>query len=156
MLELLRRTVAVLPLLFVPADLRVLGVPLQVVANVEIKVAVAVQIREGGRGGPVPVAPQARGICHIAKRLIAFVVIEGVGAPSGDEQVGMPVVVVIGDGDPMAVAAREPTDAGGGRGILERAVPAVAKEPVAILAGTRVRREDAPLDDVDVEPAVAV
>src|SRR4051794_15734636 len=156
MRELLGRTVAVLLLFFVPADLGVLGVPLQVVTYVEVEVAIAVQIREGGRGGPVPVASQARRVSHLAKRPITFVVIKGVGAPSCDEQVGMPVVVVIGDGDPMAIAAREPIDAGGGGGILKRAVPAVAKEPVAIVAGTRIRREDAPLDDVDVEPAVAV
>ncbi len=56
-MEALGRTVAVSLFLLIPADLRVLGIPLQVVADVKVQVAIAIQVGEGGRSRPVPVSP---------------------------------------------------------------------------------------------------
>ncbi len=42
------------------ADVRVMGVPDEVVADVKIEVAVVVEIGERGRGGPVAIIPRGR------------------------------------------------------------------------------------------------
>ena len=59
------------------------GIPLEVMANVEVEVAVAVQIGEGGRGRPVARAAQAGGLRHVLEGPVALVAIEGVGAAIG-------------------------------------------------------------------------
>src|SRR5262249_25658453 len=79
------------------------------------------------------------------------------------------IVVIIPDGHPVAVTPREIGDAGGGGGILEGAVPPVAEQSITLsrpgresvsVAGGRCTgtrgREQAALDEIDVEPAVAV
>ena len=82
--------------------------------------------------------------------------VKGIGPPSGDEEVGPAVVVVVAHGDPVPVAARQRGQAGRGGGVLEPAVAAVAEEAVAEGSGARAGRERSALDGVDVEPSVAV
>ena len=53
--RILRRAVGVALPLLVPAEIRLLEVPKQVMADVEVEVAVAVEVGEGGRRGPVAV-----------------------------------------------------------------------------------------------------
>ena len=109
----------------------VAGVPLQVVADIEVEVAVVVQVGPGRRRRPVAVAaePGTRG--DVLEAAVAEVVVEGIGPPSGDEEVGAAVVVVVADGDPVPVAAGQRGQAGRGGGVLEPAVAAVAEEAVA-------------------------
>ena len=59
------------------------GVPGSVVADVEVEVAVAVEIGEGRRGRPVAVAPQTGFLRHILERAVAPVAIESIGIASG-------------------------------------------------------------------------
>jgi hypothetical protein len=154
--EALGCTIIIDLLLLVPAEARVLGIPLQVVADVEVEVAVAVQVGEGGRGGLVTVISQADCLGHIAKGPVPLVAIEGVGAPAGDEQVGMAVVVIITHRQAMPIAPREDRDTGRGGGVREGAVTLIAEEAVAGARGLRVGGEGTTLDQVDVESAVAV
>jgi hypothetical protein len=81
--------------------------------------------------------------------------VEDVRPQSGHEEVGVPVVVVVGGGDAVLVALAG--DPGSLRHVLEREVAAVPEEPVVEL---RVRfveaRHRGAVHDVDVESAVAV
>ncbi len=132
-------------------------VPLQVVADVEIEVAVVVQVGPGRRGRPVAVAAEPRTRRDVLEPAVAEVVVEGVGPPSGDEQVGPAVVVVVAHGDPVPVAAGQRGQAGRGGGVLEPAVAAVAEEAVTEGERGAVRRgERSPLNGVNVEPTIAV
>ena len=121
-------------------------VPFQIVADVEVEVAVVVQVGPGRRGRPVAVAAQPRTRRDVLEPALAEVVVEGIGPPSGDEQVGAAVVVVVADGDPVAVAAGQRGQAGRGGDVLEPAVAAVAEEAVAEGAGSRSAGGTAPLE----------
>ncbi len=125
-------------------------------ADVEIEVAVAVEVGKRRRGRPVAVAAQARAGRHVLERAVSLVAIKGIRPPAGDEEVGPAVVVVVADGDSVAVAPAHRGDARPGGHVLERAVAPVAEQPVAVFRGLVWRRERPPLHDVDVEPAVAV
>ena len=139
-----------------------LGVPVRVVADVEVEVAVAVEVGERGGRRPVPVAPEAGPCGRVLERAVAPVVVEGVGVPAGDEEVGAAVVVVVADGDAVAVAS--------GHGLDPRRPgrwrPLNVPSPRRCGTGGRqsrrgrspgARRERAPPGtQVDVEPAVAV
>ena len=132
------------------------GVPVEVVADIEVEVAVVVEVGPGRRGRPVAVAaePGLRG--GVLEPAVAVVVIEGVGPPAGDEEVGAAVVVVVAHGDAVAVAAGQRGQAGrGGRR------PRTGRRRGCGRGGRRTaegpaRGERSPLDGVDVEPAVAV
>ena len=133
-----------------------LGVPDEVVADVEVEVAVVVQIGERGRGGPVAIAPETGAIRDILERPVPSVAVKGVRPPAGDEEVGTAVVVEVADGDPVAVASLHPGDAGPFGGVFERAIAAVAEQAVAGRRPAGIGGKRTPLDDVDVEPTVAV
>ena len=127
----------------------------QVMADVQVEVAVAVEVGPGRRCRPVAIAAQAGLRGHVLERSVAPVAEQGVRPPPRDEQVGMAVVVVVADGDAVAVASRESVQPGTLGDILERPVAAVAEQAVAawrMLGG----RERPALDGIDVEPAVAV
>ena len=127
-------------------------------ADVEVEVAVAVEVGEGRRGRPVAVAAQARvGSVTSSKRAVAPVAVEGVGPPAGDEQVGVAVVVVVADGDAVAVAPGQPAMPDALGDVLERAVAPVAEQAVAARrASCGLGGNGPPWTTVDVEPAVAV
>ena len=122
----------------VGAELRVAAdeggvlVPDEVVADVQVEVAVAVEVGEGRGGRPVAVAAQAGGLGDVLEGAVAPVAVEGIRPPSGDEQVGVAVVVDIADGDAVAVAAGEGGDPGGFGGVLECAIAAVVEEAVVV------------------------
>ena len=83
-----------------------IGVPLQIVADVEVEVAVVVEVGPGRRRRPITVAPKPRlrrGVLEPAPALIA---IQGVGPPSGDEEVG-PAVQVLREGGVVIVFCDE-------------------------------------------------
>ncbi len=67
----------------------------------------------------------------------------------------MAVVVVVADGDAVAIAPRESVQPGPLGDILESAVAAVSEQR-SPHDGSIVGRERAALDRIDVEPAVAV
>ena len=85
------------------ADLGVGGIVEKIVTDIEIEIAIAVQIGERGRSRPVAIAAQAYSGCDVLERSVAFVAIERVRMPAGDEEVGPAVIVIVGDGDSMAI-----------------------------------------------------
>ena len=106
------------------------GIPDQVMANVEVEIAVAVEIGEGRRGGPVAVAPQSGAIGRVFEGTIAPVAIESVASPSRDEEVGLAVVVVVPDRRHRS-RSRLPSGQSGRPGhVLEGSIAPIAKEPV--------------------------
>ena len=86
---------------------RVDCVPFQVVADIEVQIAIVVQVGPGCRRGPIPVAAQAGARGDVLEAAVAQVVIKGIGPPSRDEKVGAAVVVKVAHGDPEPVAALE-------------------------------------------------
>ena len=82
-----------------------LGIPDEVMADVEVEVAVVVQVGEGGRCRPVAIAAQAGPVGDVLERPVPAVAIEGVRSPAGDEEVGMAVVVEVADGHAVSVTA---------------------------------------------------
>ncbi len=64
-------------------------------ADEEVEVAVSVEVGEGGGGRPAAIAAEPGLLGDVLEGAIASVPIEGVAPPSGDEEVGMPVVVDI-------------------------------------------------------------
>ena len=104
------------------AEGRIRGVPLQIVADIEIEVAVIVEVGPGRRCGPVAVAPEPRLRCGVLEPASAQIAIQGVRPPSGDEEVGPAVVIVVAHGDAVAVAARQGGQAGDRGDVLESAV----------------------------------
>ena len=75
-----------------------LRVPDHVVADVEVEVAVAVEVGECRRGGPVAVAAQAPSLGDVLEGAIAPVAVEGIATPACDEEVGSSVVVDVANG----------------------------------------------------------
>ena len=133
-------------------------VPREIMTDVEVEVPVVVEVGERGRCGPVAVATQASGVGHVLKGPVAPIAIQGIRPPSGDEEVGMPVVVKVPDGNPMAVTLRQLRDPRRGRDILECTVATIAEEPITTVGSWsgRIGRERSPLDHVDVQPAVTI
>ena len=139
------------------ADQRVLGVPDPVVADVEVEVAVVVQVGERRRRRPVAVPRQAGSVRDVFECAVASVSVKGVRPPPRQEQIGVAVVI-----DSRRRRLR-------GRSLRSwRSIPLridtssnvpsprfrKSRSPVRLLA--RRRRESAALDGVDVEEAVAV
>ena len=89
----------------IDADRVVVHVPGEVVADVEVEIAVVVEVGERGGGRPVAIAGQAGLLGHVLEPAIAPVAEQGIGAPAREEEVGPAVVVEVGHRDPMAVAS---------------------------------------------------
>ncbi len=73
--------------------------------DVEIEVAVAVEVGEDGRGRPVAFAPEPGEVGCVLEGAVPAVAVKRVRPPAGDEQVGISVVVDVADGDPVTVPA---------------------------------------------------
>ena len=138
------------------AESRVDGVPFEIVADIEVEVAVVVEVGPCRRCRPVAIAAKPAHGGHVLEAAVSEVVIEGVGPPAGDEEVGPAVVVEVADGDAVAIAAGQRGQAGRDGDVLEPPVAAVAEEAVAERKTGRAEGETAPLNGVDVEPAIAV
>src|SRR4051794_18780201 len=82
--------------------------------------------------------------------------IERIGPPPGDKEVGSAVVVVVAHGDAVAVAAGQRGQAGGRGDVLEAAVSTVSKEAVGERWREAARWERASLEGIDIQPTVAV
>ena len=93
------------------AELGIAGIVEKVMADVEIQVAVAVQVGEGRRGRPVAIAAQSGLARHVLEPPVPFVAIECVRMPARDKQVRPAIVVVVTDRDSVTVARRERGDA---------------------------------------------
>ena len=139
------------------------GVPDHVVANVEVEVAVVVEVGKRRRGRMVAAARQARALRDVLEGSIALVAVERIGHEPADEEIGPAVVVVVPHGHAMAVSLtpRDPGDAGFLGDVFKCAVAPVPKEPIAggRWCGSRAAGrvgERSSLHAIDVEPAVAV
>ena len=103
------------------------GVPGRVLANVEVEIAVAVEIGEDGRRGPAAIASQARFLGQIFECAVATIVVEGVGVPASHEQVRLTVVVEIADGHAMPVASGEAVKSRPHGHVFEMSLAEIAK-----------------------------
>src|ERR1700722_600684 len=119
-------------------------------ADIEVEVAVVVEVGPCGGSGPITIAPQSGGGGGVFKAALAGVVIEGVGPPARDKKVGSAVVIVVTDGDPVAVPAGQLGESGRHGRIVKAAVAAVAKEPVPEDGRSRRRRKLSSLDGIDI------
>ena len=115
----------------VQAEAGMVGIPLEVMADVEIQVAVVVQVGEGRRGRPVAIAPQPGRGRHILERAVPAVMVKGIRPPAGDEEVGAAIVIVVAHGHAVAIPLGRAGQARGLGDVLEAAVPAIPKEAVA-------------------------
>ena len=113
--------------------------------DIEVEVAIAVEVGPSRRGGPVAVAAQAGAGSRILERSVATIVQKSVRLPTGDEQVGMAVVVVVADRDAVSISPRKPVQSGPLADILECSVATVPEQAVAGMAdlqkGARARPE---------------
>ena len=73
--------------------------------DVEVKVAIAVEISECRRRGPIPVTAQAGHRGDVVEGSVAIVAEKGIRPPSRDEQVRAAVAVDVAHRDSMAVSA---------------------------------------------------
>jgi len=109
------------------------GVPLDIVDDKEVEMAVAIVVEPSGADGPaaVVVKPGLRG--DVFEAALAEVAIEGDAAEAGDEQIGEAVVVVVagGGGDIVAGAG----EAGGGGTVGKQEVTVVVEEAVGVSGG---------------------
>src|SRR5262249_9946313 len=105
---------------------------------------------------PVAVAAQSRPARRVLEGPVAAVVVEGIRPPPGHEQVGLAVVVVVAHGDAVPISAGERGEPRGAGDVLEGPVAPIAEEAVAEGPGRGTGRERAALDEVHVQPAVAI
>src|SRR6185503_14726776 len=128
------------------------ALPVQVVDDEEIEVAIGVVVEKRGARAPAA-AGDARLRRHVGEVAAAVAFEQDVAAVVGDVEIDASVVVEVARGDAHAVAAG--VGAAAGRDIVERAVAAIAIEAVAV--GLVARREQvAALHQVEIEIAVAV
>ena len=102
-LEVERKAAVVAGVLGIDATAGFVVVPFEVVADVQVEVAVAIQVGERRRSRPVAIAGKPGLLGDVFKSPVALVAIEGIAAPARHEEVGPSVVVDITDRDPVAV-----------------------------------------------------
>ena len=104
-------------------------------ADIEVEIAIVVQIGPGRRARPISVAAEAGARGDILEAAVAEVVIKGIVPPPRDEDVGAAVVVKVAHGDPEPVAAAQCPQSRPSGGVIEPTVAAVAEEAVAEARG---------------------
>ena len=92
---------------------------------------------------------------HVGEGAISIVVVERVVVQTGDKQIRMTVVVVVGDGDAVVIAGSGQSGSIGNIG--EGALPIVAEEAIPVFARVFPQGGDVcPIGEEDVGAAVAV
>ncbi len=143
------------------AERVVVEVPDQITADEEVQIAVAIVVEEAGAGGPAA-AGDAGLFSDVGEGAVAVVAEQRVAAEIGDVEVWIAVVVIVAGGHAHAVVAV--LHAGLFGDISEGAVAVVAVEAVPEPgiglvgrgAGGHGILQAGPIDEIDVEPAVAV
>ena len=136
------------------AELRqVVQVELDVPANEQVEVAVAVVVGEAATGRPAG-GRHAQVLRHVGEGALAGVAVQPVPADPGDVDVLPAVAVDVGDAQPHAPAGMGNTGLGGD--VAKRAVAQIAVESarrrLRVVRGVDRER----VDEVDVQQAVAV
>src|SRR5262249_48956950 len=127
--------------------------PFDVVADEQVEKAVAIEIQPHGRGAEAGLPAKAGLVRNVDEVSFAGVLKELVLADRSDQDVRETVVVVIADGD--AETVKLDREAGLLGDVGESAVAIVAIESRHGAAGL-VARPVGPVDQEDVEPAVAI
>ena len=140
----------------IAANPRVLRVPRDVVADVQVEVAVAVEVGERRRRRPAAVSAQPPTGRHVLECAVATVSVQRVRPEAGDEEIGSSVVVHVADGGAVPVAAGHGGETRARGHVFKGAVALVAEQPVAVVGRVGPEGEGSALHGVDVEPAVAV
>src|SRR5262249_3646620 len=128
--------------LCIPAFDRMVRIEIAVIADVQVEIAIEVEIGPGGAAPPQRVSTDRR-VRYIGECSVALVSVERIGSNVGDEDVVEPVVVEITDGDPLAVSTFIKAARDSHR--LEPAVPGISKELVGGTVGGRLCHRIAPL-----------
>ena len=102
-------------------------------ADIEVEVAVVVEIGKRRGCGSVASSGQSRTRGDVLEGSIAAIVVKRVGLQAGYKQVGMPVIIVVAHRYSLAVTPPpgDRRDSGLLGHVVENAVAAVAKETVA-------------------------
>ena len=82
-----------------------LGVPLHVMADIKIEVAIVIQVGKRRRRRVVAHAREPGTLGHVFEGAIAAVPVERVGREPADEEIGMAVVIVVANRHAQAVSA---------------------------------------------------
>ena len=130
------------------------GVVEQVVGDVEVEQAIAVDVCEAGARAPEG-SPCPRGGCSIAEGAIAIVDVEHVAAEVGDVEVRVAIVIDVADGEGGAVVSvADP----GLVGYVDKAsLAGIAEQAIAGVAGSvGPGRVAVALHEVEVEMAVSI
>jgi hypothetical protein len=93
---------------------------------------------------------------HVLESRIPSIVIQGIGSPPGHEEIGVAVVVAIAYRHAVAEALGHAADSRGSGHVFERPVAAVAEQSVSPGGLSGIGGEPASLDEIDIEPAVAI
>src|SRR5260221_188858 len=140
---------------FLAAPEIVFGRPVDVIENDEIEIAVVVVIEPGGAGGPAAFVGDTSFCGDIGEGTVAVVVIKDGAVVAGDVEVGKAVVIVIGDGDSLAVVIFR-GDAGLIGDIGECSVTVVVIERGTERVIGLVKIGGAGLDEIEVHEAVLI
>jgi hypothetical protein len=114
----------------VAADARVVEVPGRVMADVEVEVAVAVQVGQCRRAGPIAPAAQPTRIRRVLEGAVAAVPVEGIRSPTSDEHVGVAVPVDVAHGHAVPVSGGKSADPRAVGHVLKGAVAAIVKQAI--------------------------
>ncbi len=112
--------------------------------------------------GIITLAGEPRLLGDLFKRPIATIAIEDVCFETGDEQIGVAVIVVIAGRHTHSVPmpAHDPRQARRIGHVIERRVTPVPKESITVgrsgVMGVAQRDDDPPLNAVNIKPAIAV
>ena len=137
---------------------RLEGVVADIIANIEIEIAIEVEIGPGGRRAPAFVANPGRS-GDIDERPVAEVAVQGVGPDVRHIDIVEAVVVEVSDGHPLSVAGLADP---GGEGDIDKPAPAprgrgdATEEAVEGLVGPIDGRRIPPLIEIQIPQTVAV
>src|SRR5206468_2458122 len=121
----------------------------------EIEPSVAVVVKEGAARAPSCTALHQTGAARdVLERAVSSVSVQAVLAPIGDEEIVVPVIVVVADAGALAPTARAQPGAFGD--ILKRPVSPIPVQVIGWLLPLGKTFEHRAVDEKDVEPAVAV
>ncbi len=133
-------------------------VPDHVMTNIQVEVAVSIQVGERRRSRVVAAAGQPGVLGHVGKGAVAVVAVQRIRAQAADKHVGATVAVVVANGHAQAVVAGEGRDPGDVSHIAKRAVAFVVEETVTVRhrRGGRIVQDRTALNDINIKPTVAV
>ena len=129
-------------------------IDIDVIGNIQIKVAIVVVVAEGRAGSPAAGIAHASLRCDIGKRAVVIVAVENSAIEIGNVKIFPAVVVVVADGYAESPAAM--CDSGFRRHVMERAIVIIAVKLAGMaFAGVNIF-DGRSVDEVNIHPAIVV